>query len=50
MLKLNFTAARERKIEYGFEWFLKAENIEVTEPIRYLEFLGLGIGVAYVFF
>ncbi|MBO3798472.1 MAG: UDP-N-acetylglucosamine 2-epimerase [Thermoproteota archaeon] len=30
---------RKRIMEYGFEWFTKAGNIEVTEPMGYLEFL-----------
>ncbi|MEM1510462.1 MAG: UDP-N-acetylglucosamine 2-epimerase (non-hydrolyzing) [Thermofilaceae archaeon] len=30
---------RKRIAEYGFEWFLNAENVEVTKPLGYLEFL-----------
>lgn len=30
---------RKRIMEYGFEWFLKARNVEVTEPVGYLKFL-----------
>ncbi|MEM2240135.1 MAG: UDP-N-acetylglucosamine 2-epimerase (non-hydrolyzing) [Candidatus Bathyarchaeia archaeon] len=30
---------RKRAMEYGFEQFLKAENIKVTKPMGYLEFL-----------
>ncbi|MEM2550465.1 MAG: UDP-N-acetylglucosamine 2-epimerase (non-hydrolyzing) [Nitrososphaerota archaeon] len=29
----------KRIMEYGFDWFMKARNIEVTEPMGYLEFL-----------
>lgn len=32
---------RKRIVEYGFEWFLNAKNVEVTEPVGYLEFLNL---------
>lgn len=30
---------RKRIIEYGFKWFLNAENVEVMKPLGYLEFL-----------
>lgn len=30
---------RKRIAEYGFEWFLNAENVEVTKPLGYLKFL-----------
>ncbi|MEM2741385.1 MAG: UDP-N-acetylglucosamine 2-epimerase (non-hydrolyzing) [Nitrososphaeria archaeon] len=32
---------RKRVMEYGFEWFLKAGNVEVMEPVGYLEFLNI---------